>query len=68
MGFRPSRLERTRRRIVEVCDFVESLTNLGDAVTKCVKAWRRAVLVTTGSVVSVTAACHWRDLVHFVLR
>ena len=68
MGFRRSRLERTRRRIDQVCDFVDSLTNLGDAVANCVKAWRRVVLVTTGSVISVIAACHLCDLAHFVLR
>ncbi len=68
MSFRPSRLERSRHKIDEVCDVVDSLTHLGDSVTKFVKAWRKVVVTATGSVIVVTAFLHRHDLLRLVLR
>ena len=68
MGFRPSRLERSRCKVVEVRDLVDSLTDLGDSVAGCVKAWRKVVVVAAGSVTSVIFVAHLRDLLHLVLR
>ena len=68
MSFRPSRLERSRHKIDEVCDVVDSLTELGDSLTNCVKAWRKVVVAATGSVVVVTAFLHAHDLLRLVLR
>lgn len=68
MSFRPSHLERSRCKLDEVCDFVDALAELGDSVTRCVKAWRKVVVVATGAVTSVIALPHLLDLVHLVLR
>jgi hypothetical protein len=72
VSFRPSRLERSRRTVDELCAFVDSLTDLGEKLARCLKAWRKVALILVGTVTVVTTTVtshgYLIDLIHLALR